>query len=45
MFAAGVLIASVAFLPIKERIEEQEIAISSESDKEGLSTSGGNGSS
>jgi hypothetical protein len=45
MFAAGVLIASVAFLPIRERIEEQEIAISPESDKEGISPSGGNRSS
>jgi dTMP kinase len=45
MFAAGVLIASVAFLPIRERIEEQEITISPESDKEGIPTSGGNRSS
>jgi dTMP kinase len=43
MFAAGILIASVAFLPIKERIEEGEKSASSRTDTEGLSTGGGEG--
>jgi hypothetical protein len=36
MFAAGILIASVAFLPIRERVEEQEKATSHEGDSESL---------
>jgi len=43
MFAAGILIASVSFLPLREKIEQGELPSSAETDAEGLSAESGEG--